>query len=124
LNHFATPEYWLHYRRLTPELRELADAKFKTEQDYKTSPHLRIRKQIGIKKPGIFAIPGYVCRADSDAAPSLDTARFTICVHCPKVRTTLEREQKTFLFSARTATASFICYTLDEVKSMFLKETV
>lgn len=33
---------------------------FETEQDYRSSPHLSIGKQISIRKPGISAIPGYV----------------------------------------------------------------
>jgi hypothetical protein len=28
MNHFATPEFWFHYRRLLPETRELADCCF------------------------------------------------------------------------------------------------
>jgi hypothetical protein len=29
VNHFATPEFWFHYRGLTPEYRELADRCFR-----------------------------------------------------------------------------------------------
>ena len=48
MKHFATPEYWFHYRRLTPEVRELADAKF---QLLKSNPrHLSLR----LKKIGVF----------------------------------------------------------------------
>jgi len=47
LNHFATPEYWFHYRRLTPELRELADAKFHLLKSDPRHPSLRFKK-IGI----------------------------------------------------------------------------
>lgn len=34
--------------------------RFATEQAYLTSPHLRIGKQISVRRPGISAIPGYV----------------------------------------------------------------
>lgn len=45
---------------------------FATEAEYNDSPNLKIGKQIGVLKPGISAIPGYVLVADSDASPSLD----------------------------------------------------
>jgi hypothetical protein len=44
LNHFATPEYWFHYRRLPPELRELADAKFQMLKSDPRHPSLRLKK--------------------------------------------------------------------------------
>jgi len=44
LNHFATPQYWFHYRRLTPELRELADSKFQLLKDDPRHPSLRLKK--------------------------------------------------------------------------------
>jgi hypothetical protein len=47
LNHFATPEYWFYYRRLTPELRELADAKFQLLKAAPRHPSLRL-KRIGV----------------------------------------------------------------------------
>lgn len=47
LNHFATPDYWFHYRRLKPELREMADTKFKLLQADPRHPSLRLKK-IGI----------------------------------------------------------------------------
>jgi hypothetical protein len=33
---------------------------FASEQEYSSSPYIRIKKQIGVPKPGISAIPGYV----------------------------------------------------------------
>ena len=33
---------------------------FASEEEYRTSPHIRIGKQISIRKPGISAIPSYV----------------------------------------------------------------
>jgi hypothetical protein len=45
---------------------------FETEEEYRSSPHLHIGKQISIPKPGISAIPGYIRVADSDATPLLD----------------------------------------------------
>lgn len=51
---------------------------FKTEEEYRRSPHLRIGKQISIPKPGISAIPGYVRVADSDSTPLLDVDIHTL----------------------------------------------
>jgi hypothetical protein len=36
MNHFATPEFWAHPRRLPSEVRELADKNFAL---LKASPH-------------------------------------------------------------------------------------
>jgi hypothetical protein len=47
LSHFATPEYWFHYRRLTPEVCELADAKFQLLKSNPRHPSLRLKK-IGV----------------------------------------------------------------------------
>jgi hypothetical protein len=44
LNHFATPEDWFHYRRLTPELRELGDAKFQLLKSDPRHPSLRPKR--------------------------------------------------------------------------------
>ena len=35
---------------------------FATEEDFRESPYLALGKQIGVKKPGISAVPGYVRR--------------------------------------------------------------
>jgi 5-methylcytosine-specific restriction protein A len=51
---------------------------FKTEQEFLISPHLNIKKQVSIPKPGISAIPGYVRVVPSSKisspfdAPALD----------------------------------------------------
>jgi 5-methylcytosine-specific restriction endonuclease McrA len=45
---------------------------FATEEEYLSSPQLQIGKQIGIQKPGISVIPGYVRVIESDMASSLD----------------------------------------------------
>jgi len=47
LNHFATPEYWFHYRQLTPELRDFANAKFQLLRADPRHPSLRLKK-IGV----------------------------------------------------------------------------
>jgi hypothetical protein len=59
LRHFATPEYWFHYRQLSPEVRELADAKFEL---LKTDSR---RTSLRLKKVGIFwsVRIGLRCRA-------------------------------------------------------------
>lgn len=51
---------------------------FQTEQEYQSSHHLHIGKQISVPKPGISAIPGYVRVADSDATPDLDVDIHTL----------------------------------------------
>src|SRR6185295_4712945 len=45
---------------------------FTTEDEYRTSPYIRVGKQISVPKPGISAIPDYVRVVDSNASPSLD----------------------------------------------------
>lgn len=47
MKHFATPEYWFHYRQLTLELRELADAKYQLLKLNPRHPSLRLKK-IGV----------------------------------------------------------------------------
>ena len=48
LNHFASPDFWFHYRRLSSEVRAVADEKF---QLLKTDPrHASLR----LKKIGVF----------------------------------------------------------------------
>jgi hypothetical protein len=44
LNHFATPEYWFHYRRLKPEIRELAAVKFRLLKSDPRHSSLRLKK--------------------------------------------------------------------------------
>jgi hypothetical protein len=44
LNHFTTPDFWLHHRQLPPEIRALADKNFSL---LKADPHhasLRLKK--------------------------------------------------------------------------------
>jgi len=51
---------------------------FATEQEYRSSPHINIGKQISVPKPGISAIPGYVRVADSDSTPGPDVDIHTL----------------------------------------------
>jgi len=44
LSHFATPEFWFHYRRLPAETRELADRCFEILQTNPRHPSLRLKK--------------------------------------------------------------------------------
>lgn len=46
MNHFATPEFWNHYRRLPDPVRDLADKNFKLLRADPHHPSLRF-KQIG-----------------------------------------------------------------------------
>jgi hypothetical protein len=50
LKHFATPEYWFHYRQLAPDLRKLADAKFQLLKSEPRHPSLRLKK-VGVFWP-------------------------------------------------------------------------
>jgi hypothetical protein len=44
VNHFATPEFWHHYRRLPKAVRELADRSFQLLQSDPRHPSLRFKK--------------------------------------------------------------------------------
>ncbi len=48
MNHFATPDFWAHYRQLPPEIRNLADKNFAL---LKQDPH---HSSIRLKKIGEF----------------------------------------------------------------------
>ena len=51
---------------------------FATEVEYRTSPHLKIGKQISVPKPGISAIPGYTRIPGPDSSPRLDVDIHTV----------------------------------------------
>jgi 5-methylcytosine-specific restriction enzyme A len=59
---YSDDGHW--YAELTRFPAALFDAHgyllFKTEQEYRSSPRLKIGRQISIRQPGISAIPGYV----------------------------------------------------------------
>jgi hypothetical protein len=44
VNHFATPEFWFHYRRLPLEIRELADKNFQLLRADPKHPSLHFKK--------------------------------------------------------------------------------
>ena len=44
MNHFATPEFWFHYRRLPVETRDLADRCFTILQTDSRHSSLRLKK--------------------------------------------------------------------------------
>lgn len=44
MTHFATPEFWFHYRKLTVEIRNLADKNFAILKDDPNHPSLRLKK--------------------------------------------------------------------------------
>jgi hypothetical protein len=48
LNHFANPDFWFHYRRLLPEIRAIADEKFRL---LKADPH---HPSLQLKKVGVL----------------------------------------------------------------------
>ncbi len=44
MNHFATPDFWYHYRHLPDEIRDLADNKFQLLKQDPRHPSLRFKK--------------------------------------------------------------------------------
>ena len=44
MNHFATPEFWYHHRRLPREVRELADKNFAVLRENTRHPSLRLKR--------------------------------------------------------------------------------
>lgn len=47
MNHFASPDFWFHYRQLPPEIRDLADKNFDLLRQNLRHPSLRLKK-VGI----------------------------------------------------------------------------
>jgi hypothetical protein len=47
VNHFASPDFWFHYRQLPPEIRDLADKNFELLKQNLRHPSLRLKK-VGI----------------------------------------------------------------------------
>lgn len=47
MSHHATPEFWFHYRRLPPVVRELADKNFGLLLNDPSQPSLRFKKAGG-----------------------------------------------------------------------------
>jgi hypothetical protein len=71
---YSDDGHW--YATLTRFPAALFDANgyvlFATEEEYRSSPHIRVGKQISVPKPGISAVPGYVRVTDWDASIGLD----------------------------------------------------
>jgi hypothetical protein len=44
VNHFATPEFWFHYRRLPQAIRDLADKNFQLLKADSKHPSLHFKK--------------------------------------------------------------------------------
>ena len=44
MNHFATPEFWFHYRQLPEAIQHLADKSFAILRDNPRHPSLRLKK--------------------------------------------------------------------------------
>lgn len=47
MNHFASPDFWFHYRQLPPEIRDLTDKNFELLKQNLRHPSLRLKK-VGI----------------------------------------------------------------------------
>ena len=44
MNHYATPDFWYHYRQLPPDVRALADKNFQLLQADPRHPSLHFKK--------------------------------------------------------------------------------
>ena len=44
MNHFASPQFWRHYRSLPPDVRALADKNFRLLKADPKHPSLRLKK--------------------------------------------------------------------------------
>lgn len=62
MNHFASPDFWFHYRNLPDEIQRLADKNFELLKDNPRHPTLRIKKigelrtaRVGIRYRAIAA---------------------------------------------------------------------
>lgn len=44
MNHFASPDFWFHYRQQAPEIRDLADKNFALLKQNPRHPSLRLKK--------------------------------------------------------------------------------
>ena len=44
MNHFTSPEFWLHYRQLPEAIRDLADKNFQLLKTNPRHPSLRLKK--------------------------------------------------------------------------------
>lgn len=90
---------------------------FASEAEYRTSPHLRIGKQISVRKPGISAIPTYVrvldqntsLRGDLDIHTlEVDEGNRQLVVHLVRERNqTLVRRKKKFATSLHCEACTF-----------------
>lgn len=95
---------------------------FRTEAEYRNSPHLRIGKQVSVPRPGISALPEYVRIVNPDVPPIADVdihsgsvteGELRLVLHLQRERngavvrnkkrqaTSLECEVCGFLFSGR-----------------------
>jgi hypothetical protein len=44
LNHFASPEFWFHYRQLPEAIRDLADKNYQLLKENPRHPSIRLKK--------------------------------------------------------------------------------
>ena len=44
MNHFASPDFWFHYRKLPDDIKDLADKNFRMLKDNPRHPSLRLKK--------------------------------------------------------------------------------
>src|SRR5882724_11950293 len=71
---YSNDGHW--YATLTRFPAALFDAHgyvlFATEEQYRTSPHISIGKEISVRKHGVSGIPGYIRGINSHSWPGID----------------------------------------------------
>ena len=85
---------------------------FATPEEYRTSTHIRIGKQLSVPKPGISAIPTYVRVAGANSSPSLDVDIHTVATSEGRRRLVLhlQRERnQTLVRQKKKRAASLDC---------------
>ena len=84
---------------------------FETDEAYRSSPHIRIAKQIGVPKPGISAVPGYVLMVEEDALQhtDLDVHTFEAGEGSKRLVAHLRRERNQTLVRRKKKLARSLC---------------
>jgi hypothetical protein len=102
------------YSRLARFPSALLDANgyfiFATEEDFLSSPYLRIGKEVNVRKPGISGIPGYVRFPEQVPEPDIDIHALSVSEGNSKLVIHLQRERNQTIIRAKKKHAkSFDC---------------
>ena len=103
------------YAKLSRFPAALFDARgyllFETEEAYLNFPHIRIAKQIGVPKPGISAVSGYVLMVEEDALQhtDLDVHTFEAAEGSRRLVVHLRRERNQTLVRKKKNLAQSLC---------------